>query len=833
MSEPPDDELPAAPEQRDKLDREVALGKLKAKLFDRNVAVKIGRYHLLEVVGRGGMGVVWGAWDPELDRKVAIKLVKPSLASARERILVEGQALAKLSHPNVVPIYDVGVFEEQVFLVMEWVRGANLRAYAAAKHTVREVVAVYRQAGEGLAAAHAAGLVHRDFKPDNAMRGEDGRVRVLDFGLAQLEDGDRGAGTPRYMAPEQKAGEAVSPACDQYAFCVSLREALPEVPRWIEAIVVRGTQDDPAARFHSMAELLHALGRDPATIRRRRIAAALGVVALGGAFVIGRAATRSSEIDPCSGAEREIATAWGDPARAAVSAHLDAGDETTGVLRDLDGYATSWAASHRTACTAHQASELTPALYERRLGCLARSKAALGAVAELLSAVAPANVENALLAARSLPDSRRCADQDAAQIAPPSIAVAPAVDAAAAKVEYARVLAIAADPAAVTAAEAAVKDAEATTYAPVIARALLVQGRAELALEREHPEVPLARSVQLAIEGGDDATAIEAYARLVYAKEDKDVDGLSLIEPLARRAGPLGVFGRALLYNNLGTSRLARGDREGARVLLERAEHELPADPTQIDIELVCVSQNLGLVAASSADRERALLKAIKTFDRVLGPRHTSTLGAHVVYGFGTANGDHARERLASACETYRRYQANHGAAIAWCEYELAWLTDEIDDRATTTAALEYATTDPLHTERKIAAVATAYLQAMSATPTEARAGILALRALGQTLATAPEVFTRVSAADAYVAAARSETRLGDAASAATAWSAALAILEREKVPMLQRRLANVRAAVARSLVATQPTEAHRLGELARTWYTAAGGYEAALRDLP
>jgi serine/threonine protein kinase len=206
LSEPDDDELPAALEPRDRLDRDVALSKLKQRLFDRAVAVKIGRYHLLEVVGRGGMGVVWGAWDPELDRKVANKLVKPSLASARDRILVEGQALAKLSHPNVVPIYDVGVFDEQVYLVMEWVRGASLRAYAAASHSVREIVAVYRQAGDGLAAAHAGGLVHRDFKPDNAMLGDDGRVRVLDFGLAQLEDGDRGAGTPRYMAPEQRAG---------------------------------------------------------------------------------------------------------------------------------------------------------------------------------------------------------------------------------------------------------------------------------------------------------------------------------------------------------------------------------------------------------------------------------------------------------------------------------------------------------------------------------------------------------------------------------------------------------------------------------------------------
>ena len=200
--------------------------------------MKLGRYHLLELIGAGGMGVVWGAWDPELDRRVAIKLVKAAQEAARDRILLEGQALAKLSHPNVVAVYDVGVVEEQVYLVMEWIRGKTLRAYAREPHRVREVVTIYRAAAQGLAAAHRAGLVHRDFKPDNAILGDDGRVRVLDFGLARgeirpIEAGDastsqvtRIAGTPRYMAPEQAEGKQLTAAADQYAFSVSLREAL-------------------------------------------------------------------------------------------------------------------------------------------------------------------------------------------------------------------------------------------------------------------------------------------------------------------------------------------------------------------------------------------------------------------------------------------------------------------------------------------------------------------------------------------------------------------------------------------------------------------------------
>ncbi len=243
--------------------REIARAKIANALFAVAEPVTLGRYHLLERLGQGGMGVVWGAFDPELERRVAIKLVRATSGASRARILAEGQALAKLSHPNVVAVHDVGVVDDEVYLVMEWIRGRNVRAHCAEPRTAGELVALYRAAGEGLNAAHRAGLVHRDFKPENVMVGDDGRVRVLDFGLAlDREGGDDRlvAGTPRYMAPEQQRGDPITPAADQFAFGVALREALvarnadrreAPVPAWLSAIIARATAPDPADRFAS------------------------------------------------------------------------------------------------------------------------------------------------------------------------------------------------------------------------------------------------------------------------------------------------------------------------------------------------------------------------------------------------------------------------------------------------------------------------------------------------------------------------------------------------------------------------------------------------------
>jgi len=218
---------------------------------------RIDRYEVLDRLGEGGMGVVYLARDERLDRKVAIKVVHPNLAGdlAAERLLREARALARLSHPNVVPIHEVGNWNDRVFLVMEYVDGWTLRDWVLRQRpSIGAILSAYAQATRGLQAAHTAGLIHRDFKPENALLGRDGRVRVADFGIVgaigdirntpaelpsttEADSGEhsvpqrltrtgRVMGTPAYMAPEQLAGKAPNARSDQYSLCVSIWESV-------------------------------------------------------------------------------------------------------------------------------------------------------------------------------------------------------------------------------------------------------------------------------------------------------------------------------------------------------------------------------------------------------------------------------------------------------------------------------------------------------------------------------------------------------------------------------------------------------------------------------
>ena len=226
----------------------------------------VGRYTVLERLGAGAMGVVYAAYDPELDRKIALKLLSAHEGRGRdkerrqERLIREAKAIAKLSHPNVVGIFDVGVHEGQVFLAMEYLGGGTLRDWLdAARRPWSEIVKMFIAVGHGLAAAHAEGLIHRDFKADNVLLDKAGKPKVADFGLVRLRaaalepqpaapadavavpaDGDPAApaaralltrtgafaGTPAYMAPEQFLGRPIDARTDQFAFCVALYEAL-------------------------------------------------------------------------------------------------------------------------------------------------------------------------------------------------------------------------------------------------------------------------------------------------------------------------------------------------------------------------------------------------------------------------------------------------------------------------------------------------------------------------------------------------------------------------------------------------------------------------------
>jgi serine/threonine protein kinase len=304
---------------------------------------RVGRYLVLSALGSGGMGVVFSAYDPQLDRKVALKLLRSGIQlntkDARSRLRREAQAIAQLSHPNVVGVYDVGTTDDgDLYIAMEFVEGDTLTTWLKRwPRTWREIIEVFLQAARGLEAAHSVGLLHRDFKPDNVLVGGDGRVRVTDFGLARsliatiTEESGRGAtpvlpaalsspltatgtvlGTPRYMPPEQLTGPNIDARSDQFSFCVALHEALygvhplpgstsvsmlekgdkalpppdgTRVPVQIGRAVARGLDADRTKRFPSIGELMSELVLPPQRSPARFVA-----IGLGGLLLMGVAA---------------------------------------------------------------------------------------------------------------------------------------------------------------------------------------------------------------------------------------------------------------------------------------------------------------------------------------------------------------------------------------------------------------------------------------------------------------------------------------------------------------------------------------------------------------
>jgi eukaryotic-like serine/threonine-protein kinase len=449
---------------------------------------RIGRFLPFDTLGMGSMGVVLAAYDPELDRRVALKLLRHGWAEGgtegerrRGRLLREAQAMARLAHPNVVTVFDVGTVGDQVYVAMEFVNGETLRDWVKREpRTWRQIVEVFLAAGRGLAAAHAAGLVHRDFKPDNVLVGQDGRVRVGDFGLASsssdpLEDAEPGrrepiraaallrgltiegsvVGTPAYMAPEQHEGGAVGPQADQFAFCASLYEALYDerpfradsylglveevklgrvrepgrggkVPAWLRAVVVRGLSPVPGQRHPDMEALLKALAYDPRAVRRRAGAVVAGVAVAGlAAWVL-----LARPADPvCMGARERLIGVWDPGVRARMEKAFlgtklqSARDTYDRVAARLSRYADGWVAMHTDSCRATRVSgEQSAELLDLRTACLERRRSELSALTSALQTVDSTMLPRAVEAAAELPPIDPCADLETlrAQVPPPA-----------------------------------------------------------------------------------------------------------------------------------------------------------------------------------------------------------------------------------------------------------------------------------------------------------------------------------------------------------------------------------------------------------------------------
>ncbi|MEM7159492.1 MAG: serine/threonine-protein kinase [Myxococcota bacterium] len=451
---------------------------------DVRIGPTVGRYLVVEGIGRGAMGRVFRAYDPKLQREVALKVVPHEVLDAemRPRMLREARAMARLSHPNVVAVHDVEDSLVGIMLVMEFVDGATLHQWIKrGPHPWQQVVERFVDAGRGLAAAHAEGLLHRDFKPANVLVSRSGQVKVTDFGLAKLaaatgvrtseeqpvstgnalDDALTGAnavvGTPRYMAPEQYGPDVLSSAVDQYALCIALWEALcgeapfrghsaglmlrakergapawpahaDTVPASVVDAICRGLEAEPEDRFPNVEALLAALTDDSDRQRRRKWILGGSLAVLGGAaaLIIPQITTPAQR---CMNDEIQLDGIWDDANKQRAHDTI----EGTGLPyadavwshaeTQLDGYVADWSEHKTLICEAATAdTDPSARVTELQIDCLHRAQFQLRAATEMLANADDEVVERAHVLAGTLPDLTRCVDVKAlqAETAPPS-----------------------------------------------------------------------------------------------------------------------------------------------------------------------------------------------------------------------------------------------------------------------------------------------------------------------------------------------------------------------------------------------------------------------------
>ena len=665
---------------------------LKARLFgEAEDAVKIGRFQVLGRLGAGGMGVVYAAYDERLDRKIAVKVLRQDGGSlGKQRLLREAQAMARLSHPNIVGVHEVGEDGDSVYVAMEFVRGKSLDRWLEEPRPWREVLAVFVAAGRGLQAAHEAGLIHRDFKPANAILGDDGRVKVLDFGLAragaaeELEEAKTslmairltrtGAmmGTPAYMSPEQFAAEELTAASDQFSFFVALYEALyrglpftgdsvgalavsvtqgrpaeppggSEVPAWVRSVVMRGLGRVPASRFPDMTTALAALERDPAK-RRRRLAAVLGLVVASGGASAGAMSLAGADGGRCEGVAAAVTSVWNEERSAAAGAAFGRsgglGAETWSLIQPrIGGWVDEWVRLRGERCAAYAAGELSDTLHDRSVACLERQLARVDAVVEAFVVADMATVQQAPTAVAALPSLTLCEDREflLAEVPPPEDPAARVqVERGREGLERARAAIDLGDYAgALQRATDIADDARALDHSPLLALAEVVRGDALQWTGRVAEAVTaLGAGLELGLASGDDRVAVEALARRIYVRTEFAGE--------ATQALADAVIDRALLRRVPGDARLAWLVENNVAVAAERAGHldEAAAGYAAAlqraaelgeggAFETMVAQFNLGLLDAQRGQTARAsaeIAAAVTTAERLYGPNHPALM---------------------------------------------------------------------------------------------------------------------------------------------------------------------------------------------------------------
>jgi serine/threonine protein kinase/tetratricopeptide (TPR) repeat protein len=613
----------------------------------RDLPREIGRYRVVGKIGEGGMGTVFRAHDPKLDRPVAIKLLKPQGFEAQgvaeqARMLREARALAAVSHPNVVEVFEVGQHHGSMFLAMEYLDAVEVREWIDYDEPRwQQVVEAFIAAGRGLAAAHDRGLVHRDFKPSNVLMGRDGRVRVVDFGLAKglyeltptpsdpsqpsidstasatsnealaLNLTRTGAliGTPAYMAPEQLRGTRADAAADQFAFCVSIWEGLfgnrpflgknpkavlraiergapkaprsPRVPAAIVKAVRRGLSENPAHRWPTMAELLDTL--EASARRSRRVPLMVG--ALGVTAVVAFAGWPRSETSEHCGPSGPSLPAWSDVDRDALRQHYAAAGMEASWSRvesGLDAYAAELHAAWARACAAEAAPSDLAADAQR--SCLRERTVAADAVAELLART-DVPMPGQLMA--SLGPVSACLDASDHGPRPPT-AHAAALAAVRRDITRAGILQKAGrQQDALELLGDAMSRTRALGWDPLLARALVMRAGVLVAMGRhEESRRDLEMAFAAARRAGDDEAAMVASAKLAHVlgvemnRMDEGLTWARHSEAAARRLGRSDPDEH--LHTTLGFIYVYAGESERALEHLEAAAGVLLQDQARL-----------------------------------------------------------------------------------------------------------------------------------------------------------------------------------------------------------------------------------------------------------